>query len=149
MTAWPESRRGELFAAVAARAEAWLLEPTPASARPAEPEVSFRPVVAVVALAPRCGTTTIARALAVELAQRDRGAAVVSAWSPPRGPLIATAASRRLARELAESAGDGARPAGRLCLVEDSPAVLRDLAARRPAPLVLDLRHGDPPESAL
>jgi hypothetical protein len=49
---------------------AWLLEPLPertAAAPPVE-----RPLVAVVGLAPGCGTTTVARALAARLAARDR-----------------------------------------------------------------------------
>lgn len=152
MTAWPESRGGGGFlAAVAARAEAWLLEPAvPSRPWAGGPPAQARPVIAVIGLAPRCGTTTVARALAVELACRDGdGAAIVTSGGPVRTggvPVVATAGARRLARALLD---DAASPAGRLCLLaEDDPAV-RALAAERPAPLVLDVRHGQPPEAAL
>ena len=117
MTAWSDVRRLGLVAAVIAKAETWLLEPSGVHARPREPEPGRRPVVAVVGLAPRCGTSTVARALAVELARRDRGAAAVSTAAPPRVPE----------------------------LIDD----LRDAAARRAAPVVIDVGHGSPPEPAL
>jgi hypothetical protein len=146
MTAWPEPRgSGGFLAAVASRAERWLLEPAPPRPRAAEPEPDTRLVVAVIALGPRCGTTTIARALAIELARRDRsGAAIVCAES--RGPTaaLATAAARRLTRALPE---ESAAAAGRLCLLDPDGPALRELAATRPAPLVLDVPHGHPPES--
>ena len=145
MTAWPEQRRGgSLAAAVAARAEAWLLDPAPPRPARAERELPPRAVVAVVGLGPRCGATTLARALAVELARRDpSGAAIVSASSLPGAPALATGAARRLARAL------GARALGRLALVPGDSPVLTQLAADRGAPLVLDVGHGTPPETAL
>lgn len=151
MTAWPEARGGGsgrgFVAAVAARAERWLLDPAPPGPRPAEPGTDDRLVVAVIGLAPRCGTTTLARALAVELAKRDHsGAAIVTASSRGAGPALATAAARRLARALPP---DVAAAAGRLCLVDPDDPSVRELAASRPAPLVLDVDHGRPPESAL
>src|SRR5206468_7602976 len=102
VNAWPHDRRGGGFLAIAvARAERWLLEPPPPRPRAADPAPEVRPVVAVVGLAPRCGATTIARALAVELAQRDRsGAALASARARGPAPALATAAARRLARGL-------------------------------------------------
>ena len=146
MNAWPEQGRGgELLAAVAARAEAWLFDPPPVQ-RPArvEREPPPRPVVAVVGLGRGCGTTTVARALGVELARRDPGrAAVVSAGSRWTGPAVATGAARRVARAL------GCPAVGRLALAPLDVPVLRRLAADRPAPLVLDVGHGDPPEPAL
>jgi hypothetical protein len=146
MTAWPEQRRGGLWAAAAARAESWLL--APAAALPAarvERELPPRAVVAVVGLGPRCGATTIARALAVELARRDpSGAAIVSSASVPGAAGLATGAARRLTRALG-----GGSPAGRLALLEDGDPGLRRLASDRPAPLVLDVGHGTPPEPAL
>jgi hypothetical protein len=144
VTAWPEARRGGFLAAAAAHAERWLLEPAEPRPCAAEPEPGVRPVVAVIALAPRCGTTTVARALAIELARRDRsGAAIVSAGS--RGPAtpLATAAARRLARALPPAS---AAAAGRLCLIDPVEPALRELALSRPAPLVLDVEHGQPPE---
>jgi hypothetical protein len=145
VTAWPEQRRGGSFAAaVAARAEAWLLDPATARPERAERELPPRAVVTVVGLGPRCGATTIARALAVELARRDpTGAAIVSCASVPAAPVLATGAARRLARAL------GSRAAGRLALVPHGDPALGQLASDRGAPLVLDVGHGTPPEAAL
>jgi hypothetical protein len=71
------------------------------------------------------------------------GAAVVSAASLPATAALATGAARRLARVL------GGRPAGRLALVDADDPALRQLALDRPAPLVLDVGHGTPPQTAL
>jgi hypothetical protein len=145
MTTWAESRRGGGFLAlVATRAERWLLEPAPPRPRVAVPERDMRPVVAVIGLGPRCGTTTIGRALAIELARRDRsGAAIVSAASRGPAPALATAPARRLARALPREA---AAAAGRLCLLDPDDPAVRELAVSRPAPVVLDVEHGRPPE---
>lgn len=142
----PAARRGGGFvAAVAVRAERWLLDPASPRPRTLDPEPDQRPVIAVIGLGPRCGTTTIARALAIELAQRDRGgAAIVSASARGQAPAIAMAATRRLARALPP---ETAAAAGRLCLLDPDDPVLRELAASRPAPVVLDVGHGCPPES--
>lgn len=146
MTAWPEARGpGGFLAAVATRAERWLLEPAAPRPRAVEPEPDTRPVIAVIGLGPRCGATTVARALAIELARRDRsGAAIVSAESRGQTAALATAAARRLARALPD---ESAAAAGRLCLLDPDGPALRELAASRPAPLVLDVGHGRPPES--
>jgi hypothetical protein len=148
VTALATARRGSGFlAAVAVRAERWLLEPSPPRPRPAGPDLDQRPVIAVIGLAPRCGTTTLARALAIELAQRDRsGAAIVSASTRGQAPAIAMAATRRLARALPP---ESAAAAGRLCLLDPGDPALRELATSRPAPVVLDVPHGEPPESAI
>lgn len=149
MTAWPEARRGGFVAAVVTRAEGWLLEPAAPRPRPRDPEATPRSVFAVIGLASGCGTSTIARALGVELARRDPGGAAVVSGDLARGapvPAVATAQARRLARALPPGT---ASAAGRLCLVaRDDPAV-RELALDRPAPVVLDVAHGDPPECAL
>jgi hypothetical protein len=130
---------------VVTRAERWLLEPPPPRPRAAEPAPDARPVIAVIGLGSRCGTTTIARALAIELARRDRGgAAIVSACTRGPTPALATAAARRLARALPREA---ASAAGRLCLLDPDDAALRELASSRPAPVVLDVEHGRPPQS--
>jgi hypothetical protein len=146
--AWSESRRrGGFLAAVAARAERWLLEPASPHPRAADPEPEVRPVVAIIGLGPRCGATTIARALAVDLARRDRcTAAIVSAAGRGPAPAVATAAARRLTRALPPGA---AAAAGRLCLVDPDAPSVRELASSRPAPLVLDVEHGGPPEGPL
>ena len=142
MTAWPEAGRGGLVAAAAARAEAWLLAPAEPGAAPrAERELPPRAVVAVVGLGPGCGATTIARAIAVELARRDPvGAALASGAA---APALATGAARRLARAC------GGRALGRLALVDGDDPALRRLASERAAPLVLDVGHGVAPEPAL
>jgi hypothetical protein len=135
-----------LVALVAAKAERWLLEPAPPRPRATDPEPDARAVIAVIGLGPRCGATTIARALGVELARRDRSsAAIVSATSRGPAPALATAPARRLARALPP---DSASAAGRLCLLDDDDPALRELAVTRPAPLVLDVPHGKAPESA-
>lgn len=150
MTAWQE-QRGGLFAAVAARAGAWLLDPVEAPPRLTRVEREAPPpargaAVAVVGLARGCGTSTVARALGVELARRHPGsAAAVSAASAPNAAL-ATGPARRLARSL----GVDARAVGRLALVhDDGGGAPRELAGSRRAPLVLDISHGTPPEAAL
>lgn len=145
MTAWPEQRRGGLLAAVAARAEGWLLSPAVVNAERIEREAPPAPVVAVVGLGRRCGATTVARALAVEFARRHRsGAAVVSAPASPPAATLATATTRRLARSL----GVDARAVGRLVLIGDE-ARLREVAASRASPVVIDVSHGSAPEAAL
>src|SRR3954468_5190501 len=142
-----EARRGPgLAALVAGKGERWLLEPAPPRPRAADPSPEARPVIAVIGLGPCCGATTIARALAIELAGRaGGGAAIVSAASRGPAPALATAPARRLARALPP---DAASAAGRLCLVEDDDPALRELAVSRPAPLVLDVPHGCAPEAA-
>jgi hypothetical protein len=142
-----EARRGPgLVALVAARAERWLLEPAQPRPRAVDPPPEERLVIAVIGLGPRCGATTIARALAVELARRDRSsAAIVSAASRGPAPALATAPARRLARALPSEI---ASAAGRLCLIDDDDPALRELANGRPAPLVLDVPHGRAPEAA-
>lgn len=105
----------------------------------------MRPVVAVVAVAPRVGTTTVARALAVELAERDPAGAAAVAGAVRAGPLaLAAGAAGALARAIGTAGGRRLRPAGRLCLVEGGE--LRPLVdASRPfAPLVVDVPHGHP-----
>jgi hypothetical protein len=149
VTAWSAQRRGGFVAAAAARAEAWLFEPAAPRAERSKRPAPPRPVVAVVGLGRRCGSTTIARALAVELGRRDPvGVAVVSAESLASGATLATVPARRLARSLA-GAGCETRAVGRLAQVAADDAGLRDVADERPAPVVLDVSHGTPPEPAL
>lgn len=142
MRAQSAGRRPGLVAEVLARAEAWLLEAAeaPPAARPLL--VPPRPVVAVVGLGPRCGATTLARALAAQLAGADPiGAAVVagSAEVPPFAPAL-PAASR-----LCTQIGPGARAAGRLCLTEARDSGALASLWRGVAPLVLDVPADVPP----
>src|SRR5205085_10884196 len=67
----------------------------------------------------------------------------VSAGARGPAPALATAAARRLARALPR---DVATAAGRLCLLDPDDAAVRELAHSRPAPLVLDVEHGRPPQ---
>jgi hypothetical protein len=130
-----------------ATAAGFLLDPPRPRVVEAERDPPGRPVVAVVGLAPRCGASTIARALAAELARRDpaRAALVTCAVLPPAS-VIASQAARRLARAVPAGA---ARAAGRLALVDAADPALRGIAAARAAPLVLDVPHGVAPEPAL
>lgn len=132
------AQRG-LLAAMLARVEDFLLEPAEPTREAASPApAAQRPVIAVFGLARRCGTTTVARALAAELAARDGGAAAVSSPVSAAGIPLASPAAARLAKAMAEMPRARTRAVGRLCLVEGpSPLELAD-AARLHAPLVLD-----------
>jgi hypothetical protein len=114
-------------------ARSWLVEP-PVERQPCE---GVHPVVAVFGLGPGCGTTTVARALALELAARTGGVAAVA--GEVRGGLpLASPASVRLAHLLADVPAARTRAIGRLCLVGGpGEAALAD-TARHHAPLVFD-----------
>jgi hypothetical protein len=109
-----------------------------------------RPAIAVAGLAPRCGTTTIARALGAELALRDpEGASIVSAEAIAGGGIpLGTPAAGRLGRAVQRSLPSQTRAVGRICLtaVGHDHARLVD-AARDLAPLVLDV--ADPGQTAV
>jgi hypothetical protein len=142
MTVTPAFRGRRLMATALAKAEAFLLEPIETAARPAP--ITLRPVVAVVALAPGCGTTTVARAVAVELAARDDArAALVSGSAAGASLAIAGGAAARLAKAVGEGAGERVRAAGRLCLVEGGDQAGLAGAVRHLAPLVIDVGHGE------
>ena len=162
----PERLAGGLFAARLARVAGWLVAPpasrgvdpprpgprlhlAPPAPEPQPPEPHPpRPLVAVLGLASRAGASTVARALAARLARLDpAGAAVLFTADPPRAPISAAAAGR-LVRLATEAGADGARAAGRLCVVPLAEPVA-PLAAPRPAPLVVDLGHGIPAEGAV
>ena len=118
----------------------WLLEPAEPGSEPgAPPQPGLRPVVAVFGLARGCGATTLARALACELAARDpAGVAAVGCPGPTAGLPLGAPAATRLAAVLAELPGAATRALGRLCLVSGvAEPVLAD-TARHHAPLVLD-----------
>lgn len=130
-----------LLAAALARAEAFLLEPVvvgdPGTAP--TPPAAARPLVAVVGVAPRCGTTTVARALAAELALRDQARAAVVVGPDVRGSLpIGTPAAGRLARVVSSRAGVEARPSGRLCLTSAVEPARADGSIRGIAAVVLE-----------
>jgi hypothetical protein len=130
-------------AAALAQVEAWLLEPMPEQEAPSRPLGGrSRPVVAVAGVAPGCGASTVARALAARLAVIDpAGAAVVAGalGSPPFAP--AARAASRLRIRLGDAGGD-ALATGRLCLSRASDIAGLVEAARPHAPLVLDVGGG-------
>ena len=108
-------------------------------------EARTTPMVAVVGLAAGCGTTTVARALAVELALRDpAGAAVVCGPPARRAGLLVSPGAARLVREVSRSTGIAARAVGRLCLLPAHDLAAAATAAMDLAPVVLDVAHGSP-----
>ena len=128
------------------RAGEWLVEPPPEAALPpgrtlaVVPPRSY-PLLGVVGLARRCGATTVARALAAELASRHGGAAVVA--SPARPAVVAlgsSGAATFLAETLAQL--DERRAAGRLCLAACADPALLAAATRQVAPAVMEVEPG-------
>jgi hypothetical protein len=131
-----------LFAAALARAEAFLFEPVePADPEdaPAPPAARDRPLVVVAGIVPACGATTVARALAAELALRDPIRSAVVCGADARGSLpIGTPAAGRLARLVSARTGVDARASGRICLAAPIEPAEADLALRGLAAVVLD-----------
>jgi hypothetical protein len=128
-----------LVAAALARVEAFLLEPAePQAGADFAPSTGAHPVIAAFGLARRCGTTTVARGVAAELAARDAGAAAVCSELPTAGIPLASGAASRLADVLADVPRARTRAVGRLCLVEAADQLALADVARLHAPLVLD-----------
>ncbi len=121
----------------------YLVEPLEVSADDRASELSsrFRPTVAVVGVGPGGGTTTVARALAVELALRDPcGAGAVTSDAVPSGGIpLGTAAAGRLAHGLEDRLHARTRAAGRVCLVGAVERPALTAVARDLAPLVIDV----------
>jgi hypothetical protein len=131
-----------LLASALAHVGGWFVEPLETRDRPAR--IQVRSVVAVVGLSAGCGTTTVARALAVELARRDASAAAAVAGDAGTGALApGGAAAGRLARAIGSAAGR-IRTAGRLCLIAGAELPVLGEEVRTLAPLVLDLGQGEP-----
>ncbi len=140
--------RGALAGALSAAAD-WLVEPADRAQGQSSgaATVHERPVVAVVGLSPRCGTTTVARAVAAELAVRDScGACAVTASTGGGALPLGVPAAGRLARTLAPVAGGATRACGRLCLVQCADRAALAGAILYLAPLVLDV--DDPREAS-
>jgi hypothetical protein len=138
MVATAPGRR--LLASAAAAVESFFVEPVtpPPAADSAEP-LQQRPVVCVFGLARGCGVTVVARALAAELAVRDRaGMAAVCCDARPAGIPLATHAAARLAQVLEDVPGAEPRAMGRLCLVGGADPLRLSDTARHHAPLVID-----------
>ena len=137
---------GPAVSSLLRRAGEWLLEPEPervpghARTLAVVPPRSY-PLVGVVGLARRCGATTVARALAAELASRHGGAAVVASPARPAVvPLGSSAPAALLAETLAQL--DARRAAGRLCLAACADAELLASATREVAPAVMEVEPG-------
>jgi hypothetical protein len=129
-----------LVAGALATAGAWLVEPAePSPEAPVRAPALPRAVVAVFGLAPGCGATVVARALAAELAARDSsGTAAVACEARTSGIPLATQAASRLARALEDLPGASTRAVGRLCLIEGADQLALAESSRQVAPLVLD-----------
>ncbi len=139
--------RGALAGVLSAAAD-WLVEPADRVEQQTEAAATIqeRPVIAVVGLAPRCGTTTVARALGAELAVRDScGACAVTAGAGGGALPLGAPAAGRLARTLAPVAGGATRACGRLCLVQCADRAALAGAILYLAPLVIDV---DDPQAA-
>ncbi len=132
-----------MLASALARAEAWLLEPVESGKAPEPVMTATKPVVAVAALTPGCGATTVARGVAAELGARHGGAAAVLGQDPPGLPTLGTPSAARLARAVSHLASDRPRTVGRLCVVaSDHPTALA-AATRYMAPLVVEVPAGE------
>lgn len=140
MSAHPGIGRRGLVAAVASQISSFLLDPPDTVVQPEPAELEPFPIIAVLSAAPRCGATTVARALAAELAVRADGAAVVSCRSGAgRGSAPPLRAAARLATALRGIGDERVRPAGRLCLLPGAAPAQLASAARYLAPVVLDV----------
>lgn len=154
MSAEPILGARAMVASALSAAADWLVAPAdPAGAlEPAGTSLIERPVVAVVGLAPRCGATTIARALGAELAARDpAGACGVTAAIGGGSVTLGVPAAGRLARALGPVAGGRTKTCGRLCLVDSPDWAGLAGALLYLAPLVLDVAepHEASPAAAL
>ena len=141
MSAHPLLGTRAMVAGALSAAADWLVEPAdPAgSPEPAGTSPTERPVVAVVALAPRCGATTVARALGAELAARDPVGACAVTGVMGGGPVpLGLSAGGRLVRALGPVAGGRTKACGRLCLVDCPDRAALAGALLYLAPLVLD-----------
>lgn len=117
-----------------------LVQPPPPAGATAPAAITPRPLVAVCGIRPGCGATTVARALAAELAARDPLRSAVVAGPDARGALpLGTPAAARLARLVADRAGVEARPSGRLCLAREADPPVLERALRGAASVVLDV----------
>ena len=136
----PPGRSRSLLSGVLAKAEGFLLQPAEPDGLPV-PLVrrAYRAVIAVYGLAAGCGTTTVARALAAELARRDpSGAAGVMCEARASAIPLATQDASRLARAVRGATGTVTRAVGRLALVRAADPLPLAEIARHLAPLVLD-----------
>jgi hypothetical protein len=120
-----------------------VVSPCECGRRPAGVPPRSHPLVGVVGLARRCGATTLARALAGELASRAAGAAVVASPARPAAVALGSSApATRLAEQLPQL--EHRRAAGRLCLAACPDATRLAGATRGLAPAVMEVEPGSP-----
>jgi hypothetical protein len=133
-----------MVATALARVEEWLLDTVDdAGADRAAPAPAEPPIVAVVPLAPRCGSTTVARGLAAVFATRSAlGAALVCGPSGNVALALSTPAASRLGRSVGEWVDEPNRVSGRLCLLEGDARIARAAALRNHCALVVDVPRG-------
>jgi hypothetical protein len=136
MSAHSASQRGGWLSALVAQVSEYVFEEVEETVEQPQRLVSH-PVVAVVAAAPRSGTTTVARLLAAELASGGEGAALVLGPARPRRGTPPSRASVRLAMALAGVAD--VQPLGRICIAVSADRAAEVNAARYLAPVVLDV----------
>lgn len=149
MSAQPALGARGVVAGVLTAAADWLVEPAHGARHTdaAGATLQERPVIAVIGLAPRCGSTTVARGLGAELALRDPvGACAVTAAPAGAALPLGLPAAGRLARTLAPVARGATRACGRLCLVHCEDRAALAGAILYLAPLVLDV--AEPEEAA-
>jgi hypothetical protein len=141
--------RSGIVATALAHAERFLLDaPERDAARTSHP-APRPPVVAVVALAPRCWTTTVARGVGAVLAARaETGVGLVCGPCGGVSLAIATAPAARLSKGIAEQVDAAPRVGGRRCLIDCDPRIARAQALRNEVPLVVDVPHGADPSEA-
>lgn len=146
-TAWRGG--GGLLAAALAKAESFLLE-APGTSDATTTRVVHTPlVIAVVPLAGRCGTTTVARGVGALLAARhDSGAAIACGSTGSLSMNMPSPVAARLARSVAQQVDAVPRVGGRLCLLDCDPRIARAQALRHEVPLVIDVSHGSDPSEA-
>jgi hypothetical protein len=135
------SGAGGVVGAALQAVQAWLIEPPDSRALDSLTAAGAPPrrTVAVFGLSPGCGTSVVARALAVELAARDPAGAAAVGGEPASGSVrLGAPAAARLAGSLADVPGASTRATGRICLVAGAgePALVD--CARHFAPVVLD-----------
>ncbi len=130
-----------LLASALAAAEGWLLHPAEPASAPAPAAEATPPVVAVFGVSQGCGATTVARALALELAMRSGVAtAAVGSLEPPSAGAVGlrTRAAAQLAREIEARGPFGARAVGRLCLAGGGDYAGLVASLNTATPIVID-----------
>jgi hypothetical protein len=136
VSAHSASQRGDWLSALVAQVSEYVFEEIEETVEQPQRLVSHQ-VVAVVAAAPRSGTTTVARLLAAEMASRGDGAALVLGSGKPRRGTPPSRSAVRLATALAGVAD--VQPLGRICVAASGDRSTEVNAARYLAPVVLDV----------